>query len=301
MSQARSHRLPRLGLIPALASLSLLSACGDNLLTADLATTAPAKVSEIWVPLEGIQLEDEDGNITTLSTDSELVNLTAFDSGALHALISAENIDSATYVGVRLRFGDDSDAYVVDEDGDEHDLTIDTTDMPYADIDMAVDGNDSSTILDNSDEDFALVLTLDLRLSLADTDDGYVLTPVLRAVQSEDASTVEGSVSESLLSKSSCQQDRDLAEGVAVYLFESHDTTPDDYDGVDADPIATAPVTGSSGSYRYSLDDLAAGDYTVALTCDGDEEDGQSNDDLSFRDDQNVTLDNSDSETIDFD
>jgi hypothetical protein len=82
-----------------------------------------------------------------------------------------------------------------------------------------------------------------------------------------------------------------LARG-AVYLFQGRDVTPDDVDGNDAEPFATAPVFTSNqvNSFFYALRYLPAGDYTLAVTCRGNDDEPTTSEDLAFRNVINVTV-----------
>ncbi len=53
------------------------------------------------------------------------------------------------------------------------------------------------------------------------------------------------------------------------------DITPDDIDGSGVEPFATAPVftATTGGGFFYSLRYLPAGDYTLAVSCSGNDED----------------------------
>ena len=73
--------------------------------------------------------------------------------------------------------------------------------------------------------------------------------------------------------------------GGAVYLFTGLDATPDDIDGLDADPHATTRVVIDpiSGQVSYALRFLEAGEYTLAGTCLGDTDLVDADDDLQFQ------------------
>ena len=71
----------------------------------------------------------------------------------------------------------------------------------------------------------------------------------------------------------------------------------------DQSPLASAPVSrsGSSGDWSYTLPLLPSGDYTLALTCNGDIEDAARDDDLDFvGDTRSLTLDDGDEQDEDF-
>jgi hypothetical protein len=68
--------------------------------------------------------------------------------------------------------------------------------------------------------------------------------------------------------------------------------TPDDLDGVGVEPFATTSVERSPATTAlvYSLRFLPAGDYTLALTCNGYEDELGVDDDLRFRNVTNVRI-----------
>jgi hypothetical protein len=130
------------------------------------------------------------------------------------------------------------------------------------------------------------VLTLDLRQSLRfdDAADRYTLTPAIRAVRTEDAGRIAGNVT------ASCPAGTSLAEGGAVYLFAGEDVVPDDRDDQGAEPYLTVPVIGAIGVPGYSFEFVPAGRYTLALTCEGHEDDPATDDSIRFRDTANVRV-----------
>jgi hypothetical protein len=71
------------------------------------------------------------------------------------------------------------------------------------------------------------------------------------------------------------------------------DVTPEDIDGAEPDPITearVAPDDQAAGAYTYSATFLPPGDYTVAFTCQGLNEDPALLDGLEFVGAQNVTV-----------
>jgi hypothetical protein len=102
---------------------------------------------------------------------------------------------------------------------------------------------------------------------------------------------------------SACPQGTTLATDAAVYLFKGRDVRPDDLDRAEAEPYATTNVVsdGTSNGSQYSLRFLAPGDYTLALTCEGNLDALDVNDDITFVDTQNVRLDTAATVAIDLD
>jgi Domain of unknown function (DUF4382) len=260
----------------------LLAGCDEGRFTADLATDAPAdpEVTRVDVSLLGLELRKADGINTTLEFNTgELVNLLVLRDGNPLRLFTSERLSTGTYTGVRLLFDESADAIAVSTDGTEFPVLL--ADGAFAVVDFTVEENQGSQE--------SLTVTLDLRQSLSfdDVNEEYTLTPRLRSVRTTEAAQIEGIVNVT------CPVGTTLAQGGAVYLFAGADVTPDDLDGTAAEPYATTRVVIDSviGRITYALRFLSAGDYTLALTCRGDEDDLDTDDDLEFGNTTNVQID----------
>ncbi|HEY8537608.1 MAG TPA: hypothetical protein VIL28_02005, partial [Steroidobacteraceae bacterium] len=107
-------------------------------------------------------------------------------------------------------------------------------------------------------------------------EDRYMLTPVVRAVRTEDAGRIVGNVTQN------CPVGGSLAEGGAVYLFTGEDVTPDDRDNNGVEPYLTTSAIGTIGIPGYSFEFVPEGRYTLALTCEGHEDDPATDDPIRF-------------------
>jgi hypothetical protein len=258
----------------ALLALGLLLAGCEPRFSADLATDAPADaaITQVQVSLQGLEFRTSDGATPTLEFRSgHPVDLLDLVSGEPLRLFTNEQLSSGRYTGVRLLFDESADATVVDADGFEFPIVF--ADGAFAPVDF--------TVHDDEDSSESVTLMLDLRQSLefdADSDE-YLLTPHLRAVRTGEAATIEGNVAVA------CPAGTSLAVGGAVYLFTGLDATPDDIDGLDADPHATTRVVADSisGQVTYALRFLVPGEYTLATTCLGDTDLVGADDDLQFQ------------------
>lgn len=281
-AQSQSERFGIVGAAVLCAALSLgLAGCEGGTFTGDLATDAPADpdIAEVRIDLRGLRFQKSGGGTTTLEfNDPEPVNLLDFSDGEPMRLFTDEPLPDGNYTGVRLLFDDDVDGTVVDVAGGEFPIVL--GEGAYAAVGFTVteDENDSHT----------LTLVLDLRQSLSfdDGDDEYTLTPVLRAVKTGKAARITGLVT------FDCPDGESLERGGAVYLFEGRDVQPDDLDGAGAEPYATTRVLRDSATdeFSYALRHLAPGDYTLALTCAGDEEEPGEDDGLSFHEVRSLSL-----------
>lgn len=92
----------------------------------------------------------------------------------------------------------------------------------------------------------------------------YTLEPVLRLVDTLTAGAIEGLVASDAAQAPGCIP--------VVYAFAGQNVAPDDIDRVAPEPVteATVRLDSASGDFRYVLAHLPPGDYTVALTCQGD-------------------------------
>lgn len=266
--------LGRISLTLAVAALGLLlGGCDDVRFTADLATDAPADpdIRNVRVNLLGLEFRKDDGASATLEfRRGELVDLLDLQEGDPLRLFTDEELPVGRYTGVRLLFDADEDDNVVTTfDNGESPLLLAEGALASVDFLVEEEGRSRET----------LTLVLDLRRSLRfdETTDEYTLTPHLRAVPTEDAAQIEGVVTVA------CPAGTSLTTGGAIYLFPGTDVQPDDLDGVAAEPFATTGVVDRGfGGFQYALRFLAAGDYTIALTCRGNDDVLGEDDELEF-------------------
>jgi len=267
------------GLVAA-ALVLLLGGC-DARFTADFGTDAPAdtEISRVQVNLLGLDFRKADGASSTLEfRRGELVDLLELRDGDPLRLFTDEQLPVGRYTGVRLLFDDDEDDNAVTTGARKFPLRL--ADGDFAAVDFLVEDEEASQ------ETLTLMLDLRQSLSFHEATDEYTLTPRLRAVRSGDAARIEGNVA------AVCPDGTLSAPGAAIYLFSGTGVEPDDLDGATAEPFATTAVVRSGiAGLRYALRFLPAGDYTLALTCNGSKDVLNVDDDLAFRNVQEVQLD----------
>lgn len=277
----------------ALATAALgaaLAGCQGSV-TVDMASDAPAdsEISAVRVEVSGLEFKRSDETTEKLeftqAEAADLMQLVQVQNSV--RLFTAERVPEGSYVGVRLLLATDQDASVSRFDGKQYDLKI--GEGEYAPIDFTVEKDKSSTE--------SLSLTLDLRKSLSFNEDQneYTLTPALRSTVTDEAAQVTGFVNVT------CPVGSSLAQGGAVYLYQGEDIEPDDI-GSEVQPYATSAVADDSfsGTLGYSLRFLPEGDYTIALTCQGDEDKIESNDDINFVTTAQIHLDKTEAVTHNF-
>jgi Domain of unknown function (DUF4382) len=267
----------------AIAVSAILVGC-EGSVTVDMATnsTANPSITGVFVDLEGVEFVDDSGRTESLTFAQPLpVDLTDYIDGDLFRLFTDEQLPEGRYTSVRLLFESDEDAeddVVTVLSGAEFELNVNGT--AASDIDVTVEEDTSSAE--------SIVLTLDLRQSLSFDEDSneYSLAPVIRGVRAEDTGQLVGAVT------AGCPAGTSLAQGGAIYLFAGEDQTPDDRDAGEAEPYLTTAVgtNVASSAASYSFPYVPEGDYTLALTCRGDEEDASTSDDLDFKSIANVQV-----------
>jgi len=283
-----------LPLLIAPVLLLLLAGC-EAQLDVDLTDGPLDGADAVVLRVEGIELLKEDGTKVSVDADkAQDVDFLQYRNGTTLRLVQGAEVPAARYTGVRLRFADEGST-VLRSDGGEV-----TVEMPEA-------GEFATAELDIGDEDeAALVLDLELRLSLDDetaSTGHYRLTPVLRAMESDESGVVAGSVDASLVEDDSCRGGRTLLRGVAVYAYAGHGATPIDYAREDAtrvQPLSVAAVYDGGDEYLYRFSYLPEGSYTLALTCQADVERPASADTLVFTRRRNVTVEQGETASIDF-
>jgi hypothetical protein len=97
---------------------------------------------------------------------------------------------------------------------------------------------------------------------------------------------ISGIVDDRLLASMQCSGSK------AVYIFQGHDASPDDIDIHDPNPVQLATVVYDRASrrYRYSVQSLAEGNYTLAFTCQAGDDSPSYDDDIRFGGMKNVTI-----------
>lgn len=256
------HRLARRVALPVLGLA--LAGC-EPAFDVDVVANAPVDGASALLRLEGVDLDRVDGSeeARTRSTVGEY----RYQRDTLARpsdLLSNSDIRGGEYRGLRLRFAADEGSVARDGLATEFIELGSNADAPVA---FMIDADE--------DERVSLTLALDLILSLRENQDepGYTLDPLVRAMERADIASVSGAVAASLMSAPACNT---LTARPAVYAYAGHDLTPDERDGSGAEPLAVSEISrdsfGASGSYE--LDYLPPGEYTLALTCSAQLENG---------------------------
>lgn len=146
----------------------------------------------------------------------------------------------------------------------------------------------------------ALTIDFDLRKALVDPvgQDGFLLKPTaLRVVEDDQVGKIVGTVDASLVTGSGCPATLPTPEdnaGRAVYVYAGSNAVADDIGGVGTQPVVSSFVRPTTvdgvTTYRYTVAYLPASNYTVAFTCQGDLDNPEADDAITFPAQGNATV-----------
>lgn len=277
----RARRALGLGVI--LAGTAALAACGgggsgDGAGTGSVSlgvTDAPVdSARNVFVEFSSVTLKPADGEPFTIRLDApERVDLLAQQNGNSELLLENEEVTAGAYDWVRLGVNLDGerDTYLVLDDGSEHELEIPSGRQTGLKL--------VSGFFVQGGGDLDLTIDFDLRKSIVEAPgSGYKLKPALRLVNTAEAGEIAVTATDTYVSENQCGSEPGMQ---AVYVFEGGSVTPDDVDGNDPDPITTVQVRDEDGdgTYTGTAGFLEAGIYTVAYTCNPEDDDPEVDDD----------------------
>lgn len=227
---------------------------------------------------------DNSGNVIPNTVGLDLLQYTGSDS---IALVDGISIAAGNYTQLRLIMSDGS--YVIDAQTNEK-------------ISISVPSNelklDGFTATLGGTVDFTLEFDLNKAITNPVGQAGYFLKPRgVRLVNNNQAGHINGTVTETLLIDNQCTIPSDSTVNVAsVYLYEGADLvidTLEDNGGDDTGnlPYASTTVTfdNEQTSYNFAIGFIDIGDYTVAISCDTDD-DPEIDEELTFFTSQSVTV-----------
>ena len=292
----------------SMSSLMLIVACGGSggsgemgSLTLGITDAAVDEAENVVVEFTGVEIQPSDGDRVSIDyVDAQgdpapkQIDLLNLQGGIRDLLLDGQVLPAGSYQWIRLKVNAESD--------DMYDSYTTINGVQYELL--VPSGSQSGLKLNrpfNIDADAAIDLTIDFDLRKSvnlpkgrSNPSGaplYRLKPVLRLVETPAAGSITGIVGSDLFSGHSC--DPEPLNGYVVYLFEGSNVTPDDIDGVDAEPVTTAKVSLNTDSkYEYKLAYIPSGSYTIAATCSGNLDDAEENDDanVQFAGETNLTI-----------
>jgi hypothetical protein len=254
------------------------------------------KAIEVWVQFDGVELMPNSGSsdqdsIQIMFDQPMHINLLELQGSNSKPLLINEILPTGVYNWINLLITATKDgvmdSYIKLDDGSVHEL-----DMPSeSEVGLKIVGG--LEVMAN--KPIAKTIDFDLRKSIVMTSaDDFKIKPALSLVSNEQSGSVEGTVKLNTLTSSDCS-DTDPETGNAVYLFEGFNVVPDDIDGIDPEPVASALVNlnRTTGDYEYSLGFIPFGKYTAVFTCQADNDDPASDEIIKFTKTKNINISSS--------
>ncbi len=243
------------------------------------------------VQFTGVELKMQSGGWARFDLDTpQSIDLLQLQGGNTADLLVNVPAPAADYKEIRLFTGSGAMVNFVEETGGG----IEPLQIPG--------GSGAGLMLSQdfvitSAQSASFIIDFDLRQSIRSPGNSgnYQLHEVMRLVTASGVGGFRGEVDPMLLTNTPPTCSDSLVDSFnAAYVFAGHNVVPDDINqiGNDVEPITTTSVNydGASGSYVYEVAFLAAGNYTVAVTCNANLDDLEAEEDLQFFDIQNVTV-----------
>ncbi|MBA3980357.1 MAG: hypothetical protein C0462_07115 [Alcanivorax sp.] len=263
-------------------------------------TDAPVdNLDRVQLTINAVELKPAQPGAIRIDLDEPLVieDLLALQNGAFQAVLPSSEVPAGRYNWIRLYVQAGADhTYVIDDQGGQHPLYLPGQQS----------GNEQERHLQlvsgfevPVDGEISLMLDVDLRRAITRPQSGnhYLLRPAMRLLDLSETGTLSGTVADALISAEGCTSDVNTGAGNVVYLYEGADRTPGDIhvdeegEPVSPDsPLATANVRQEDGTWAFTLAFVPAGDYTVAFSCQGLDDDPRQEDDIAFAGTLNVSV-----------
>jgi len=292
------------GLISILSLSMILTACGsdstDNGGSLNLnITDAPVdSAAKVVVSFSGVSIKPENGPAYDIdfvddngSPAMKTIDLLSQQGSNSEPLLVNEALEAGHYNWMRLKVKSSitsTDSYIELEDGSQHPLYVPSGNQTGLKLNQGFDITDGGSV--------SLTIDFDLRksvLSPNNNSEAYKLKPTLRIVNNDNMGHISGIVGSVSLADAACTK-----TDYSVYVFAGENIIADDIDGLDAEPVSTALL---SESFEYEVGFLDEGTYTIALTCQAEDDNIETDDAINFIGTSNVTVNAGTTTTYNFD
>ena len=263
-------------------------------------TDAPIdEVSAVVVEFTGVTLKPSSGDEITVTFDTpKSFDLLTLTGGLTAELLPETEVPVGEYNWVRLAVNAEFDNVY-----DSYAMT------PTGQVELRVPSGSNSglklvsgfTVTQNQSTN--LVIDWDLRKALSDPlgQPGFHLRPALRVTDLSAYGTLNGTVSDLLVTDESCTNDPAMGIGSAVYIYNGFIDVPGDIGDASTEPFITATVSqNGSGIYVFEVNFLSTGDYTAAFTCQASDDDPEVDEDIAFTPPQTFMIDDGMTKSITF-
>jgi len=265
-----------LGLIPptlAVAGMVALAGCNGSSgsatgqMSLGVTDTPVDSAAKVVVAFTGVELQGPNGLITEKFSKEKTIDLLSLQGNASSQLLDNVTVDAGDYQWIRLDL-DLSKSYIQLDNGNQYPLTIPSGAQTGLKL---VSG---FTVAQGSKTDFVIDFNLRKALTMtANQSTGavtYILKPALRLINKQKVGSISGTASANLtvngtaISSTSCSP--------SVYVYSGTSITPEGFDatvsgGTQPLTSATLKLNSNTGNYDYTVGFLAAGTYSLAVTC----------------------------------
>lgn len=253
------------GGILALAACNGSLANGTGSLSLGVTDTPVDGVQSVVVAFTGVTLQGPGGTRTVTFAHEKTVDLAALQGTSSNALLAGTTVTAGQYQWVRLNL-DLGNSYIVTSSGTQYPLTIPSGSQTGLKL---VSG---FTVARGGQASYMIDFNLRKSLTMTQTPSGttYMLKPALRLINEQHTGTITGSAAGSMSIGS--ESISDPACSPAVYVFSGTNVTPEGFNvtvpgGTPPLTSATLGLNNATGNYDYTVGFLAAGGYTLAVTC----------------------------------
>jgi len=246
-------------------------------------TDAPVdNASHVIVEFTGVEIQSSSGNRTNFNfSPPRQIDLLSLHGGGSEVILDNVILPSGNYNWIRLKVNancDELDSYI-EINTIKHPMWIPSGSQTGLKLvrgfHLPAEGIADFTI------DFDLRKSVNNPEGQGNCNGNYKLKPALRIVNNTEVGSIAGTVNPTLITAPTC----------AVYVFQNHNIAPDDVDEIIPDPITTAIVRRNTiGEYVYRGSFLNAGNYTIAFTCQAENDDPETDDNLDFVGTANVSV-----------
>lgn len=255
--------------------------------------------NRVVVEFTSVEIKPKDGKSILFELDGpQQIDLLSVQGKEFEPLLVSESVPAGPYNWIRLHINDSdcnasltgsnpAGSYIELQDGSLEPLHVPSGSQSGLKL------NNGFTVAAGGQTNVTIDFDVRKSVTAPEGQDCHFLKPSLRLVDNAEVGHIAGSVDLTALDATRCDA------GVAVYLYEGSDVAADDIDNVAADPLTSAIVEQVTATYEIGY--VLAGDYTAALTCDGELDDPETDDlDVTFESTQNVTVTVDQTVTADF-
>lgn len=291
--------------VVTVVSLSaLLTACfgesdsGSGTLNLNVTDAPIDSAAKVVVSFDSVEIKPQNGSSYTIELkDSNgvptvrTIDLLTQQGPNSEPLLIGYTLPAGHYNWIRLNVLESKtslDSYIELDDGSQFPLYVPSGSETGLKLNRGFDITDGGSL--------TFTIDFDLRKSVAVPQNGsnaYLLKPSLRIVNNTGVGHITGTVGATTLTDVACTSDT-----YSVYAFAGENVTPDDIDGLDAEPVSSALL---DANYGYSIGFLEAGNYTLGFTCEAGNDDVATDDNIVFISSMNATVTAGATATYDFD